>query len=251
VWALGVLLLLYVVLAAGSARQKSVTVDELGHLPSGLYFLQTGDARYAALNPPLVNALSALPVLFLDLERAPEPPPPSEDVLSFWSAGYHFQEMHRADYVRIFEVARWVPILIVACLGVLSFFCARRLAPEAPDVAGLLAAGFVCSSPNVIAQARLVGTDTGTALFVLLALWSLRGMLRNPGAGTSLLCGAALGLAQLAKFYAVLLYPVFLAVALAWHVLSRPPRPSARRLFACGARSAPDSPTSRCRAPRS
>ena len=70
------LLFVYVVLAAGSAQQKSVTVDELGHLPSGLYFLQTGDARYASLNPPLVNALSAVPVLLLDLEREPAPPPP-------------------------------------------------------------------------------------------------------------------------------------------------------------------------------
>lgn len=231
--ALGVLLLLYIVLAAGSARQKSVTVDELGHLPSGLYFLQTGDARYAALNPPLLNALSALPVLFLDLERAPEPPPPSEDVLSFWSTGYHFHEMHRADYVRVFDAARWMPILAVASLGVLLFFCARRLAPEAPDLAGLLAAGFVCLSPNVLAYARLVGTDTGTAFFVTLALWSLRGMLRNPGVGPSLLCGAALGLAQLTKFYALLLYPTFLGVALAWYALSPAPRPRARRLFAC------------------
>jgi hypothetical protein len=91
----------------------------------------------------------------------------------------------------------------------------------------------VCLSPNVIAQARLVGTDTGTAFFVALALWSLRGMLRNPGVGPSLLCGAALGLAQLAKFYAVLLYPIFLVVALAWHALSPSPRPRARRLLAC------------------
>jgi 4-amino-4-deoxy-L-arabinose transferase-like glycosyltransferase len=232
-WLLGALLLLYFTLAVGSARQKSVTVDELGHLPSGLYFLLTGDARYSALNPPLVNVLSAIPVLFLDLERAPEPPPPSDDVLSFWSTGYHFQEMHRADYVRIFGVARWVPILIAACLGVLAFLCARQLAPEAPDVAGLLAAGFVCLSPNVIAQARLVGTDTGTAFFVLLALWSLRGMLRNPRVGPSLLCGAALGLAQLAKFYALLLYPTFLLVALAWRALAPPPRPRVRRLLAC------------------
>ncbi len=231
-WALGLLLLVYVLLAAGSARQKSVTVDELGHLPSGLYFLQTGDARYASLNPPLVNALSAVPVLFLDLERELAPPPPSEEVLSFWATGYHFQEMHRADYLRIFHAARWVPILVVAGLGVALFGWARRLAPQAPDLAGLLAAGFVCLSPNVIAQARLVGTDTGTALLVTLALWSLRAMLRKPGLASSLLCGAALGLAQLSKFYALLLYPIFLGITLAWHALSPAPRPAARRLLA-------------------
>ena len=67
-WALVLLLLLYLAMAVGSARQKSVTVDELGHLPSGVYFLKTGDPRYAALNPPLVNSLAALPVLLLDLD---------------------------------------------------------------------------------------------------------------------------------------------------------------------------------------
>ena len=79
-WTLGGFLLVYLVLAAGSAGQKSVTVDELGHLPSGLYYLQTGDARYASLNPPLVNALSALPLLWMDLGA--EPPPPSAHLTS-------------------------------------------------------------------------------------------------------------------------------------------------------------------------
>jgi len=231
-WLLCLVLLAYLGLAAGSARQKSVTVDEFGHLPSGLYFLWTGDARYAALNPPLVNALSALPVLFMQLQPAPAPPAPSDDVFSFWSNGYHFQELHRRDYVRIFAAARWVPMLLVAGLGAALFFCAGRLAPTAPGLAGLLAAGFLCLSPNVIAQARLIGTDTGTACFVTLAVWSLRNLLRRPSARSALLCGAALGLAQLSKFYALLLYPIFGAVALAWYTLSPAPRPRASRLAA-------------------
>lgn len=231
-WLLCLLLLVYLGLAAGSARQKSVTVDEFGHLPAGLYFLRTGDPHYAALNPPLVNALSALPVLFLQLEPAPTPPPPSDDVFSFWSNGYHFQRLHRRDYVRIFAAARWVPILLLAGLGIAVFLCAGRLAPDAPALAGLLAAGFLCLSPNVIAQSRLVGTDTGTACFVALAVWSLRHLLRRPNAASALLCGTALGLAQLSKFYALLLYPIFGAVALAWVALSPPPRPQPKRVAA-------------------
>lgn len=227
--ALAALLLLYGVLAIGSARQKSVTVDELGHLPSGVYFLATGDPRYAALNPPLLNALSALPVLFMHLEHAVEPPPASDDPFSFWDNGYHFQERHRADYLRIFAVARLVPIALVALLAVLLFSWGRRLAPRSPELAGLLAAGLFCLSPNVIAQARLVGTDTGTALFTSLALLSLRRMLLRPGPLAVGLCGVALGLAQLTKLYALLLYPVFLLVALAWHALSREPRPRLAR----------------------
>jgi len=239
VWMLLLFVAGYGVLAVSSARQKSVTVDELGHLPAGVYFLLTGDARYTSLNPPLVNALSALPVLFLDLSPALAPPDPSDDVFSFWSTGYHFHETHRDDYRRIFDAARWMPIALVAALGCALFAWARRLAPEAPEVAGLLAAGLVLFSPNVIAQARLVGTDTGTALFVLLAHGALSAMLRKPGVATTLLCGLALGLAQLTKFYALLLYPVFLALSLAWPALSPRSSPSTgraaevRRRLAC------------------
>jgi hypothetical protein len=232
-WALALLLGVYLLLAVGSSRQKSVTVDELGHLPSGVYFLLTGDARYAALNPPLLNGLSALPVPFLGLAREIEAPPPSENVFSFWSTGYYCMESHRADYRRIFGAARMVPILVVAALGVLLFVWGRRLAPDAPDLAGLLAAGFVCLSPNVLAHARLIGTDTGTAFFVTLAIFCLWLMLQSPRARTAVLFGAALGLAQLTMFYALLLYPASLGIALAWHLLTPKPRPRARGSLLC------------------
>ena len=234
-WTLGSLVALYLVLAIGSARQKSVTVDELGHLPSGVYTLTTGDLRFASLNPPLLNVLSALPVLALDLAKPLEAPEPSDDPFSFWSAGYHFHEMHREDYRRIFDAARWVPISIVAALGLLLFEWGRRLAPEAPETAGLLAAGFVLFSPNVLAQARIVGTETGTAFFVLLAHFALFAMLRRPGALTTIGCGVAVGLAQLTKFYALLLYPVFLVIVVVWswrRVAPAGSRPVARLLGA-------------------
>jgi hypothetical protein len=210
-----------------------VTVDELGHLPSGVYFLLTGDPRYAALNPPLINALSALPVLALTLDAPLAAPPPDDAADSFWANGYHFQESHRTDYLRIFDAARLVPIALVACLALLCFGWGSRLAPGAPEVAGLLAACALCLSPNVIAHARLVATDTGTALAVAAALLALRSMLRRPGVATALLCGLALGIAQLTKFYALLLYPVFAVVALLWCRWAPPPRVAPGRAFAC------------------
>jgi hypothetical protein len=232
---LGLVLLLasYAGLALSSAAGKSVTVDELGHLPSGVYFLTTGDPRYASLNPPLANALSALPVLFLELSNPLVAPPATDDVLSFWSTGYHFLEQQRADYLRIYAVARCVPVLLVAGLGALLFVWARRLVPAAPNAAGLLAAGFVCGSPNVLAQARIVGTDTGAALFVALALFAFRAMLLRPTVVLTLVCALMLGLAQLTKLYALLLYPCLALVTVGWHALSVAPRPRLARLIGC------------------
>ncbi|MEO1914391.1 MAG: hypothetical protein ABGW98_11115, partial [Myxococcales bacterium] len=97
---LAAVIAVYLGLSFASAGQTSVTVDEFGHLPSGLYTLISGDPRYAALNPPLANALSAIPVALLDLDRDVAPPAASDDVFSFWSAGLQFLERHRGDYVR-------------------------------------------------------------------------------------------------------------------------------------------------------
>jgi hypothetical protein len=223
---LAAVIAVYLGLSFSSAGQMSVTVDEFGHLPSGLYTLISGDPRYAALNPPLANGLSALPVALLDLDRDVAPPAVSDDVFSFWSAGTQFLERHRGDYVRVFAAARAVPILIVAALGGLLFFWARRLCPEAPGAAGVLAAALVVGSPNVIAHARLVGTDTATAAFVALAIFTFRVMLLQRSTRSALLFGACLGAAQLTKFYALLLYPVLFASVFAWHAMSETDRES-------------------------
>lgn len=231
--ALALLVVIYLALAVGSARQKSVTVDELGHLPSGLLYLQTGDTRYTSLNPPLVNVLSALPVLFLDLSAGSAEIEPADDPFSFWTTGYLFMEHHRADYLRIYDAARLAPIVIVALLGVLLFFWARRLAPQAAAPAGVMAAGLVLLSPNVIAQARLVGTDTGTAFFVALAALTFRHVLGHPTLASVGVAGLALGLAQLTKFYGLLLYPTFLLLVLLWPRLAKGESPAGRRLLCC------------------
>ncbi|HJT33554.1 MAG TPA: hypothetical protein VJ783_16030, partial [Pirellulales bacterium] len=61
VW-LSVLLLIAFALAAGSAVQKSVTVDEYQALPHGLAMLRTGDFHLATGVPVLPSVLAALPL---------------------------------------------------------------------------------------------------------------------------------------------------------------------------------------------
>lgn len=225
---LALLALVFLGLAFGSARLKSVTVDELGHLPAGVYTLARGDVRHATLNPPLLNALAALPVFALSLDEPIEPPAASDDVFAFWSTGYHFHERHRADYLRIYAVARAVPILLALALGWLVFHWANAVARGIGDGAsapwaGLLAASLLWFSPNWLAHTRIIGTDTGTAAFLLFALYALRRYLLRPAYGTALLFGVVLGLAQLTKLYALLFYPVTLLVVLcAWRWRGRP-----------------------------
>lgn len=208
--ALLVLLSVYFAFAFHGAHRTAVTVDELGHLPSGLLYIETGDPRFASLNPPLVNVISALPVMGALSGNDRALLEPSDDPFSFWENGYRFMEENRSRYLDLMNRARRGPIVVVALLGVLLFFWAGRLNPEAPVLAGVLAAGLVLLSPNVLAQARLVGTDTGTAFFVVLSVFTFGLFLKRPTLAFALCAGLALGLAQLTKFYALLLYPSFL-----------------------------------------
>ncbi len=226
---LGAIIVLYALLAVSSLQQKSVTIDEFAHLPVGYNLLRTGDFDYCALNPPLLNVLSALPLLALDL--GPGEPPQfsySDDSHSFWNNGYLFMQRYGPRYHALFVRARCVTVALVAALAVLLFFWARHLAPRRRDVAGLFAAALVILSPNTLAHARLVTTDAGAAAFIALALFAVHRFLQRPTIALMLFSGATLGLAQLTKFHALLLYPAFFVLAV--HCARRAPATGRRRL---------------------
>lgn len=229
-WAtLGLLCVVYLVLAIGSLLGKSVTVDEFAHLPAGHNVLRTGDFEYCELNPPLMNSLSALPVLLMRPQPTSEPRPGQFAEIdpghSFWLNGYAFMFDYQRDYRRIFTAARCVTVALVGLLGWLLFFWARTLAPDRGDHAGLLAATLVWFSPNMLAHGRLATTDAGAACFVALAVCAFHFLLMRPNGWRALVCGAALGIAQLVKFTAVYLYPIFIVVALFWKLCE----PTSRR----------------------
>ncbi|MBD3235655.1 MAG: phospholipid carrier-dependent glycosyltransferase [Candidatus Eisenbacteria bacterium] len=207
---------LFLVLAVTSLTGKSVTVDEFGHLPTGLNLIGHGEMRYAHLNPPLARLLSALPL------AAAGVPPIATDALAFqqrydfWANGYAFMQREADTYHAHFVRARWVSVCLALLLGALAFFWTRRLAPAHAGWGGLLAAGLIWFDPNLLAHARLVTTDLALTLFLLLALFALERFLRRPAWTTALACGITLGLAQLVKFSAVYLYVTHLVLILIW-----------------------------------
>ena len=62
----------YVTLAVGGMRRQSATFDEGSHLPAGYTYLKLGDHRLNPEHPPLVKALAALPLLFMDVTVKPD-----------------------------------------------------------------------------------------------------------------------------------------------------------------------------------
>src|ERR1022692_3472472 len=57
------LLALMALLAGGSARRESVTIDEVAHIGAGVSYLQKLDMRMNEEHPPLAKVLAAVPLV--------------------------------------------------------------------------------------------------------------------------------------------------------------------------------------------
>lgn len=217
-------LLLFALQAGLSSPQKSAAFDEEYHLAAGYAYLRTGDFRMSSSHPPLVNVLSALPLLLRDDVALPvEHPSWAEGDYFIFSDVFLWEANENPQALLV--LARWPVIVLGTLLAALLFVWARQWAGPAAGWAALLFAVF---DPNLLANARLVTTDLGVALFLALAVWRLWRWLERPGRANLLLAGAAAGLAMAAKFTGLLVGPIFLGIVLLY------PRGAGRRWSGLG-----------------
>jgi 4-amino-4-deoxy-L-arabinose transferase-like glycosyltransferase len=213
-WAVALLLAAFVLLCGHGLLWDTPTVDEFAHLPAGWYYWQTAHFDLFPQNPPLVKLLSALPLFLLH---------PAVDTAARiqntgwypWVFGTDFMERNRAIYDRVFLLGRLPIVLLGVLTGLLVYRWARELYGRA---AGLTALTLFVFCPSVVAHAHLATVDLGAACFTLLALYRFDRYVRKPTLRRLVLCGLALGAAELAKFTGLLLYPIFvlLAVVVLW-----------------------------------
>src|SRR5215210_3704752 len=215
------LLAAFAALCAHGLRQDSPTVDEFAHLPAGYWTLKTGRVALFPLNPPLIKVLSALPLLALDPSIDTASPVESTGWFP-WVYGTGFMERNRPIYDRIFLSGRLPVVALGMLLGWVAFLWARELYG---DEAGLVALFLLAFCPSLVAHAHLATTDVGFAAFTVLALWTFHRFVLRPTPARLVLCGVALGLAQLAKMSALLLYPLFLLLAAVAFFRSSSPLP--------------------------
>ncbi len=208
--AAGLLLVLFAILCVHGLRWDTPTVDEFAHLPSGYYTLTTGRFDLFPLNPPLVKIFSAIPLLAL--RPSLDPDARIENTGWYpWVYGTGFMERNRPIYDRIFLFGRLPVVVLGMLLGWLVFRWSRELYG---DEAGLVSLFLTVFFPSLIAHAHLATVDVGLAFFLVLALYLFHRYVKNPTRIGLVLCGITLGLAQLSKFTALLLYPVFILLAL-------------------------------------
>ena len=196
------LLTVHGTLAVQTARYCSVTHDEYWHIPVGLLHWRSGRFDWENLNPPLIRMLATVP-----LTVTAQPGEISEPTDQIWSYGDDLFAANRDDYRSLLIQSR-IPIVVMSLLTAWLLGC---WATEMFGVrSGVFALMLWCVSPTVLASASLMTTDLGAAFFFALAGWRMWRFAGQPDRNDTLLLGVCIGLAQLAKYTSVILWPLSL-----------------------------------------
>lgn len=194
-------------LGVNSMAHDSAIVDEVAHIPAGYSYLKYQYYRLNPEHPPLIKVLAGAPLQFMKLSFPLKNPTWTTDVNGQWEAGWHFLYHDGNNAARIIFYAR-LPILILAI--VFGFFLYRFCRQRFGVAVGLLALFFYALCPNIIAHARLVTTDLGAMAFITIAIFTYVKFLEKPSFKTGAWATIGFALAQLAKFSAVMLVPLYL-----------------------------------------
>jgi len=213
------LLLLMAVNLFAAILRKSITNDEIVHIPAGYYHLVAGKFQLNNEHPPLVKMWAALPLLFI---QPNESLPTSDEAIGnysqeTWKYLAQFWPNNKNHLEAISFWTRTMMILLTLGLGVLIFVYARDLFGARSAV---LAVALYTLEPTVLAHGRIVHTDLPAALAYLLFFFVLRYYLIARTPRRALLLGLTSGLALVVKFSMIVLLPVLAGLAIAGFVLA-------------------------------
>lgn len=226
--------LLFFFLALDSLVDDSPTMDEQNHLARGLTFIRTGDARLSVEHPPLVNSLSALPLLMLPEIKLPTDHPSWEAPEGWYAFAEQMLWVYNDDVERMVFLARLPIVFLTLGLGLVGYHFARQLWGPA---AGLIALFFLLFDPNILAHGRYTTTDLGGTMFLFLAAFLLWRLWSKPlwQWGRFFAAGIGLGLALGSKLSNLVFMPVFALLAiLPLYGRDRSWREAGRRLIELG-----------------
>lgn len=220
-----VMLLLFAAVSIRLAWDDSTTMDEKAHIPASYSYVKYLDMRINPEHPPLIKDLSGLAIAFAlpnvnfpvpsrlwehgdeNVDPANHPEGPAKTWgLAQWSFGdqFLFGMGNNPDTITFF--ARLPIVLIAVLLGLAIFLWTRELSGT---LAGLFALLLFVADPNIIGHSHYVTTDIGIAAFIFFSTYFFVAFLKNPSWKSVMLSGFFLGLAELAKFSAVILFPLF------------------------------------------
>ncbi len=217
-WLIVPAILLFYFLALNSLVGDSPTMDEQNHIARGLTFLRTGDPRLSVEHPPLVNSLSALPLLTMPEIRLPLDDSSWErqplDVFWYVFAEKLIWQINRnLDIQKIYFLARLPIVYLTIGLALIGFHFARELWGR---ISALLLFFLLLFDPNILANGRYVTTDLGGTLFTFLATYLLWRMWRENHWNWRRWLWAMLGISFAigSKLSALIYVPIWIILAL-------------------------------------
>jgi len=203
-----------------AAKNDAPIMDELAHIPAGYGYVEHLDYRLNPEHPPLVKFLAGLPLHFLHPNFPTESSAWTTDVNGQWAMGTQFLYESGNDPQTILAWARLGPMLLTLLLIILVYaWSAELLGP----LWGLVPTALFALSPSVLAHGHYVTTDIAAAFGILLATWYFMKYLREPSPESLFIAGLAFGVAQLAKFSAVLLVPFFMFILAVFYIAHKEP----------------------------
>ena len=205
------LIVIMVLISFFSARQDSAIMDEVAHIPAGYSYLKYQDYRLNPEHPPLAKMLAALPLLFMHLNFPLNHPAWTTEVNGQWETGYQFLYHLGNDADKILFWSRLPIIALLILLGIYVWKWSKELLGAKWASVVLFLYAF---SPTIIAHSHYVTTDLAATCFIFIAFYYFVHYLKKPSPRNILSAGLALGLAEVAKFSAVLLFPCFFLLVL-------------------------------------
>ncbi len=220
------LLILVFIQCVTSMANNSLLGDEPYHIASGYSKLKTGDYRLDPENGPLEPVISAIPLLFMNIS------------FPFDHPSWEVKDMNVLMPVFLFEynpdpywIIFWsrIPIILLSLL--LGYYIFKWANEMYGPKAGLFALLLYSFSPDILAQSQINSSDFGFAVFGTIALYYLWRFLINPDWSSLAIAGFTLGLAQLTKFSAIFLFPIYLLVFASVLLFAKPVRANANRKY--------------------
>ena len=207
--ALLLLIVIVVALSVGSVRLDSATSDEPAYIAAGMIKLVDGRLDFFRDEPPLMNSLSALPLVIAGYRL-----PPFWNLRSnHWAVGRRFLWRSGVDGHRMLFLARLPTIgLFAALIATVYWFVLRETGSAAWALAASILTGFC---PNLMAHGRLATVDLALSFFSFAATALFIVVIETGSVPAAIGMGVASAAAILSKTSGNILGPYFLVLLIA------------------------------------
>jgi len=205
-----------------SLKDETLTFDEPAHIGAGYSYLLKKEYRLNPEHPPLIKDIAAFPLLFLKLNFPEDHYAWEQKEPAFWWFQFDFGKelIYKANQPeKIIFFSKLAMVLLLVFTGFYLFFETKNFFGKKIAILTLF---FFSFSPTFLAHGRLVTTDVGASLGVLLATFNFLRFLNRPSKRNLFMAGVALGIALLIKFSLILLLPFLFFISLLFWFLKKP-----------------------------